>query len=238
MTVSASVGRELNVGTLVTMSYKMAGLMNVGQAPSAAQKTFAKQLLETILDGLQAEGVNARALTFENLALTAGTYKYALSTAALDVIGPGMYISADQADLERATGETPVTIIGPDQWQLTSSKAATGRPTLYYPYRVSNPVQVWLWPIPDEAGTIRFQVHRKLADTDDDNATLDLETYWDQFILWELSHQLAAASSLPVGKLSYYAGQAQMKKSYAKSMARNHANGQIMLVHSTRWNRR
>lgn len=238
MTVSSSVGQQFTIGTLIAMAYRLAGLINVGQLPSAAQLTFARDLLDTMLDGLQAEGVSARARGFENLTLTADTYKYSLTESALDVVGPGMYIAADQTDLERATGETPVTMVSADQWQLTSSKAATGRPTLYYPYRATAPVQVWLWPIPDEAGTVRFQVHRKLADTNDDNATLDLEIYWSQFVLWELAHQVMAASGLGIGRLGYYAGQAEKKKMYAKSMSRGHANDQIMIGHTTRWSRR
>lgn len=234
MTVSTSIGREFDVGDLVAMAYKLAGLINIGQTPSTQQYSYARQLLETIVDALQSEGVNAHAKGFDTVALTAGTYKYSLAATSLDVTGPGMYIAADETDLERASGETPVTQITSDQWQLTSSKSAEGRPTLYYAYRVTAPVQVWVWPIPDEAGHIRFQVHRKLADIDSNNVTLDLEYYWDQYVLWELAHQLAVTSSL-INKAPYFANQAALKKAYAKSMARPHVNDQMMLTHTTRW---
>lgn len=238
MTVSASEGTEFSVGTLVTMAHKLCGLINVGQTPSQAQKSFGRQLLETILDSVQSEGVSAKALGFETVALAAGTYKYSLSLSTLDLVGTAMYIAASETDLEQASGETPVTLASVEQWQLTSSKSAQGRPTLYYPYRVNAAVQAWLWPVPDEAGHIRFQVHRKLSDTDDDNVTLDLENYWTQFVLWELAHQLGAAATLPTSRIAYYNSQATRRKEYAKSMALGRATGQMELDHSTRWMRR
>ncbi len=238
MTVSTSVGTEFNVGTLIAISHKLAGLISVGQSPSQAQLAFGRQLMETILDAVQSEGISAKATAFETIALTAGTYKYSLSAGTLDLVGSAMYIAASETDLEKASGETPVSMVSAEQWQVTSSKSAEGRPTLYYPYRVLSTIQAWLWPVPDEAGHIRFQVHRKLSDVDDDNVTLDLESYWSQYVIWELAHQLGAASSLPTGRIAYFSSQAARRKEYAKSMASSHAQGQMELDHMTRWARR
>lgn len=237
MTVSTSIGREFNVATIAGTAYKLAGLVNVNQLPSAAQVSFAQLLLDTILDGLQAEGISARATVFENVQLSPGEYKYSLSDEVLDIVGSGMYISPSETDLERANGETSLRQVSQEQWQTTSSKSASGRPSLYFVYRAGTPVQAWLWPVPDESGTVRFQVHRKLADTDAGAATLDLELYWNQFVLWELAHQLALASSLPVSRCAYFAGEAHKKKEYAKSMARPQVNNQMLLTHSVRMSR-
>jgi hypothetical protein len=238
MTVSATVGTEFSVGTLVTMGHKLAGLINVGQTLNAAQATFGRQLLETILDSVQSEGLSAKATGFELVTLTAGTYKYSLSAGVLDLVGTAMYIAASEADVEQASGETPVSLASVEQWQMTSSKSARGRPCIYYPYRALSTIQAWVWPVPDEAGRIRFQTHRKLSDVQDDNATIDMEPYWSQFAIWELAHQLGAAASLPTGRIAYFAGQAMMRKNYAKSMALGHAQGQMEVDHMTRWARR
>lgn len=234
MTISTSAGREFDVAALVALSYKMAGLINVGQVPSPAQVAFAQLLLDTILDGLQSEGISARATGFERIQLSPGVYQYSLSDRAIDVIGSAMYISPTEPNLDQANGETTVRPQSQEQWQTISSKAATGRPSLYFAYRVVSPVQVWLWPVPDDSGYVRFQVHRKLADTDVGSATLDLELYWDQFIIWELAHQLAVASSLPVTRCTYFATIAQKKKEHAQSMARSQINNQMLLMHHVR----
>lgn len=234
MTVSSSSGREFSVATLVGMAYKLAGLLNVNQLPQPGQMGFAQQLLDTILDGLQSEGISARATVFENVQLEPGEYKYDLDAAVLDLVGTAMYISPSETDLERANGETSIRQIPQEQWQTTSSKASSGRPSLYFAYRAVSPIQAWLWPIPDDTGTVRFQVHRKLADTDSGAATLDLELYWDQFVLWELAHQLAVSSSLSVSRCGYFAAQAEKKKMYAKSMARPQCDNQLMLAHPVR----
>lgn len=235
MTISTSVGREFQVGALIDTAYKLAGLLNSAQVASVQQKAFGRTLLETVLDGIQGEGVSARARGFEVVSLTEGEFKCSLPATVQEVIGVGMYIPASESDLDRANGETPVMSVSAEQWQTISAKGVESRPTMYYPYRAVSPVQVWLWPIPSEAGSIRFQVHRLLADVDVDTATLDLERYWDQYVLWELAHQLAAASSLPINRLGYYSAQAEKKKVYAKSMGRANSGGQLRVVHRTRW---
>lgn len=237
MTVSTSVGRQVNIDTLIGVSFKLAGLMNPAQTPDASKLAFAKLLLEQILDGLQSEGVSARSSGFYTLALTAGTYRYVMDATVLDVMGDGAYIPASETDLERANAEMPVQQISQQHWQGLSTKNTESYPTLYYAHRVTSPVEVWLWPTPNEEGHIRFQVHRKLSDADDGGSTLDLEAYWHDYVTWQLAHDLAAASSLGVGRLSYFAARAREKKEHAKSYSKGHAPVQITLDHATPWRR-
>ncbi len=237
MTVSTSVGRQVTIASLIGVSSKLAGLMNAAQTPDANRTNFAKLLLEQILDGLQSEGVSARAASFYTLQLEYGVWQYTMDATVLDVMGNGAYIQASEPDPERAAHESPVQQISQEHWQGLSTKSSEARPMMYYAHRVTSPCQVWLWPTPDEGGRIRFPVHRKLADTNDAGATLDLETYWHDAITWQLAHDLAAASSLSTGKLSYFQNLADKKKAHAKSYSKGHAPVQFVLDHATPWRR-
>lgn len=200
MTISTSVGRERTVGDIVRLAYQSCGLLHVSQVPDASMREFGRQKLEEILDTLQTYGAMARAVSFYDLTLTADTYRYSMPSYAIDVVGEGAYISpaANVNGLDRATSEAVVVRKDREFWNRISAKGATSsNPTIYYPRMDSEPMQVWLWPIPREAGTVRFQVHRKLADADADSATLELQVFWGEYVNTELQALLASANALP-----------------------------------------
>lgn len=199
MTISTSVGRERTVGDIVRLAYQSCGLLHVSQVPDASMREFGRQKLEEILDTLQTYGATARAVSFYDLPLTADTYRYDMPGYAMDVVGEGAYISpAAGADLTKATSETVVVRKDREFWNRISAKAATSStPTIYYPRMDSSPMQVWLWPIPTDAGTVRFQVHRKLADADADSATVELQLFWSEYLSVALQAALARSNTLP-----------------------------------------
>jgi hypothetical protein len=98
-------------------------------------------------------------------------------------------------------------------------------------------VQIFLWPNPDSAGTIRFQRRRLLADTDLGSATIDLERHWIKYIEWELAHHLAVAAGLDVQRCGYMRSQAEKALKLAKGYSRQRTHTQMHLDHRTRWGR-
>lgn len=236
MTVSSSVGRQWTVNQMITRAYKFAGLLELSQEPTASQYAYGRKLLEDILDSLAAEGEQARAVAFDEVTVTAAqvtaeTYKFDLSSTVLDLLSPAMYISADESDTDRASGETYMRMVSLEEWHRISSKSTTGNPTLYAAYRVGDTIQAWVWPIPDEAGTMRFRVHRKLADSDDGGATLDLENYWMDFIKKRLSADLASSGSLSTSRVAFLNGQAAEALRKAKGKANQRPMNQMYLTH-------
>lgn len=238
MTVGTTSGRQFTVGQIVARAYRYAGLLESSQEPKAADRRLGRDLLEDIVDALATDGVQARAMGFEEVTLTSGTYKYTLSSTALEVLDPGMYIAASETDTDKAAGETIVTLIDQREWHRYSAKDASGRPSRMYAHRVGDEPQVWFWPIPDEAGTVRLRVHLHLADVDDDNATLDLQPYWMDYIKTELAHQLAEAKSLPADKVMRLASKARESLRKCKGRANERPGIQIVVHHPTGYGRR
>lgn len=240
MTVSSSVGRELNVAQVVLRAHNLAGLSPVEAGATGVmwdrRKAAALDFLQIILDELQTEGVFARSVSFTNLQLVAGTYIYDMPDTVFDVIEDGAYISPDETDITKAAAETPVLQKDRETWQMQSAKNASSRPTLFFTDRRMTPIQVRLWPVPNEAGTIRFQTHRLLSDVTDTNATVDIERFWTAFLIYELGGTLAIAAN----KVEHGQGllaMAAQKKDRAKAQSNQHTPSQIVLEHATGWNK-
>lgn len=234
MTISSSTGRQRSINQVCTMALKRAGLLEMTQTPREEVLRHARDSLETIIDALAAEGIQARATTFENLTLESGTYKYTLPSDVLDVIGDGMYIGPNQ-DVDKADGELLVKWISADEWHTISPKGAEGSPLRMYVHRELDDVQVWFWPIPDEAGTVRLMVQRELADVDDGAATLDLQNYWINYLVFELAHHLAEDATLEPSKRSMLAQQAAAQLVKAKGKAYDLGVTQATLDHDVGW---
>jgi hypothetical protein len=240
MTIATTRTREMDIGKICLRAYQKAGLRNEAQALSEAQLSFARDTLGSIIDGLQAEGLRARAVEFQTVTLVAGTWQYTMPADVLDVVGVAMFIDPSETDITQASGEIALVPISREEWQLQPAKDATGRPLTYYSHRAESPLEVRLWPIPDaaNAGTIRFQVHRLAADSNNSSNTMDLERFFSQYIEWEMTHQVAMANSLNMGRVQYFGTIARQKLEACKSYAAQKTPARLVIGHSTGWSRR
>ena len=231
MTVSASINREMTVGTVWQRAYQVAGLYEASQSIRDADKSLAKDLSEGIIDQLPLYGAVSRQKTFDTITCTSGTYRYDMATTTADVIGNGQYIAASVSDITKASGETLVEQVDIETWHRISGKNATGRPNIFFTNRVATTVAAWLWPIPTEAGRIRFLVQRHLADMNNENSTMDLETYWTDYVIWALAAQLAEAKSIPGSKVDRLKQEARVMLVKARSFSNPHTPNQMYYAH-------
>lgn len=233
MTVSTTSGTEFSIDVLLTASLKLVGVIEAGQVADEADLSLGRILLDMQLDELLTEGVYAKSVDFVEILMIPGTFKYVLASNILDLIGDGAYIDPTNADLTKADGETPVQQMDRAEWQRLSSKSAEGRPYKYYLFRKTNEVRVW--PVPDEAGTIRFQAQLFFADTTEGDKTLDLRVYWNQYLLWEMAHQLGVAKGIGIQRASYFNKRATQKKDKARAFANEHVDNYVYIDHPHPW---
>lgn len=236
MTVMSTSTRELTIGNVVTRAFQLAGLLGDMQTPSDTDGAMARDFLETIIDSLATEGVLARQIRFTDLPMVVGQRAYNLDATTLDVIGDGMYIAAGQSN--PADTETLVRQVRREEWHKLSPKSARGNPTLMYAYRASSTVELRVWPIPTEAGTIRIQEQRLLADNTDGNATPDLQRYWAEYLLWALGSMVAAAKSLPTDRVAYFEARAEKLLLKCKGKAVQRGAVQAYVDHRVSFGRR
>lgn len=233
MTISTSRDFEFTVDQICTMALELANVASPTQRPQPAQLAQARRWLQTILKELQDNGQFARGVTFIEITCVAGTYKYDLPTNTLNLTGSGMYIPAGTTDLTQASGETLVEEQSREEWQRNSAKDSQGQPTLYFQNRALTPNQVWLWPVPNEAGTVRFEQHVLIADVVNyGSATIDLKQYWMQYVQYRLAEMLAEGANFPRKKIDGLGGSAERYLTRAKGRANQAINFQIRVAHT------
>jgi hypothetical protein len=236
MTVMTTSGTQKTIATIVRMAYQMAGLLEETQGLEQVNGgPLGYELLDTIVKDLQGEGIYGRAVGFLDVTLEADEEVYTLSASVIDTLGDGMYIAASETDTSRASGETAVTKIDRETWHRIGAKDATGNPTMHYVHRTTAPPVLYVWPIPDEAGTIRFLVHRHLADNSDGEATVDLDVAWEGYLIYELANRLAESKSLDAAKIGRLKSIADEKKMRAKGSSVQAEPNQIVIDHRTGW---
>lgn len=239
MTINTSRTRQLNINRMIQHAVKLASLLSVYQSAPEALLSFGRDSLELILDGMEAEGLRARAVEFETLTMVAGQSAYTLGVDVIDVVGKGMYIPPGTVDLNHASGEVAVIPISREQWHIQSAKDATGRPIQMYCHRTSEPPELRVWPTPtaSDLGTIRLQVHRLAADSNDGSKTVDLERYWGMHIAYAIARELAVSHGLSPTRINYLTGIADQHLQKCKSYSGQKTRARLRMAHRTGWNR-
>ncbi len=233
MTVSTSTGRTFTIDKIIRLAYNRAGLLVIGQPATDAELAHGRDVLEEVTDELEVHGTLARVTEFVTLPITQDVTTYAMPATAVDLLSPAMYIDSTNTDTDRADGETPIQLVREEEWTQYASKSARGRPTQMYADRTEDIIKAVLWPVPSEVGaSVRFFVHRRLADTDDGNATLDLQNYWNAYIITRLASLLAQESSLDA-RAAGLAAQAEQKLKLARGKANERPGTQMYVDHDT-----
>ncbi len=235
MTVSTSSTFTFSIGQIVTMAYRGAALLTAYQSPTLQQTGVALDEFERIVNSTQAKGLFARTVDFYNLQpLVENQFVYTVPLNILDVVGAGMYIDLTQTDISRASAETQVLPMSRETWQELSGKGAQGRPTMYYPHRVSDQVQIYIWPLPsavEAGGAIRFQIHRYRADVRDPSATTDYERFWVDWLTSELSARLAKANGMSIQRIQLLMADAASKLRDCRGMSNQRVSQQFVPRH-------
>jgi hypothetical protein len=242
VTVNASATAELSIDQIVRQAYILASMMAIEEPTSGVQwaqrSSYARMMLEAITKGLEAEGRLVRAKRFYNLTLVAGQSSYTLPPEIMDVYGDAAFIEPGQP-LNSASFETLVRQIDQETWQRLGVRDATGLPTLYFLNRGQAPLEVRLWLTPDAgyAGTIRFQTYYFLANSNDGNATPDLERHWTRYLAYALAQDLAEGAGLARDKVMGLGQMADMLLQKAKGYSRQRTNNIALIMHGSgrRW---
>lgn len=225
--------RELSINDILIASAQMAGIMPLEMPATGAQwdarALFGRNQMKLILDKLPLEGVLVRNVEDTTVTLTAGLAEYALASDTIDVIGDGMWKATGQ------TVEIPVRQVDREEWHRYPERTAQAIPIMMYVQRHAV-VSLQLLPVPADAGTIRVQRQRLLADTTDGNATPDLERHWIDY----LQHELAARYAFSGGLRDASKDLRMLAKDLldaAVAKAQQNVDNRLELYHPTGWNR-
>ena len=209
MTVSANYSLDPSRDQLITMAFRLSGLLEAGKSPSQNDVNMASDFFNLELMNLQAEGVILRTVERASTSLTASTASYSLAADAIDIeIGPN-----DQAGTVNASGgsDTVVTVMARHEYQDIASKTITGLPSRVYVEKLAT-ITCIFWPVPDTAYTFKYSKVRLLRDMDSGTVTTDLARRWLQAVVYAIASQICLAKSMPLDRVSLLRNEAERLK--------------------------
>lgn len=227
----------IGVANLVLQGFRKASLVGEYEQLSSERQMAGLKELDLVTKHLHTEGLFAMVKEFETILLQTGIFQYPVSSSALDIIGPGMFIDVSQSDITKASGETPVIPMLMEEWHTLSAKDASSRPQRYYLHRDTTPPVVYLWPIPsatENGAHVRLIKHRLRATSSQANTSLDFELFWEQALVYALAHELALNGGLPLDRVQYLAMQRDLKLAKCKGYAKPRPPQQFVMRHPTR----
>jgi hypothetical protein len=238
MTISDNRGTEKTIDQIVLTAYVQAGLVNDQQRlnpPQWADKlAVGRDYLNSIVNSLQVEGVPIRSQVLYNLSIEADIKQYALPSYVLDVVGDAVFQDSSSTLLE-AQEEYLVQPATMAQWQVFPDKSSSSTPEYYMLYKSYSPMNLFLWPIPDENGYLRLQVQRLSADSTTGTNTVDLGVTWTEYLEWRLAFRLAMSNSLPADKCQMLNAEAKGIKTKLLQKSNETAVEPLSFMHSTPW---
>lgn len=241
MSVATTPSPLISVNELILLAFKRAGALPIEQRISGANMVpkleHGRTSLNLIMDALATEGFIARTLAFVELPLVVGEPYYTLDDGVLDVHGDAMMVPADNPDTKFTSGELVCKQIDLRTWStLTVKGSVSTRPQLYCVFRHGASVNLRLWPVPSEAGTMRLQVTRLFGSSSDGTKNVDLERFWYDCLVWQLAYYIAVDTSMPTERVSLLAGIAESKKRQCVNFSFEHTTGpQAVLTYDTQW---
>lgn len=180
----------LNAGQFITQAYRKLGWVGAGQSPSADQMNQGIIAFNLMLKGFQSDGINLWRQTQVTVNVGAGA----------GAIGNPVVVEPQVTNIESARW---VITASPNYLQRPLGQFAYGQyfdmpnpyqkgvsPYVYMFDRQENSSNVYLWPIPQQAGTLILTVARTILDVTLPSDTIDVPREWQEAVLYSLADRL------------------------------------------------
>lgn len=248
MTVASTPSSLLTIDGYVLDAYKKSGLLpieaEIGFDDSwNAKATHGRRILNRLLEGLARKGFIQHFESFTIVDMVADQAQYIQGThwdtdgVVLNIHDTGNYIpeSNDPEEVE-TTGETPVSPMSVHQWGMLANKSATGTPTKYFLHR-NGPslLNLYIWPIPTEAGKIRFRTLRIPGSSDVGSNDVDLKRQWGEWLVHALAYEIMTDSKLPLDERTIVRDDRDRIMAEMMTSESSNEGPDMIFTHATGW---
>lgn len=248
MAIAANPATFSTIDEVALAAYKKAGIIpleySIGHdsqwAPRAAH---ARATLNRLLAQVATIRYFEYFVNIDVLDLVADVNQYLLDPDILNVIEDGSYIPASNDPEEEFTrGETPVKPISGYRWNQLSAKDARGTPVHYFLERNNQQTDgnlvVRLWPMPSEAGKVRFRTHRLPGSSSIGSDNPDIKRHWEQWAVLALAYELMTDTSMPLDERVRIKLDRDEALELLKSYDTNNTPPDVVFSHTTPWSGR
>lgn len=248
MAINASPAVVPTIDEVILDAYKKAAVLPIeygigSDVQWTARAAHGRRTLNRILAASSTERYFEYFVNLDILELTALVGVYVLDADILNIIDDGSYIPAyNDPETEETTGETPVKPISGYRWNQLSSKASRGTPVHYFIQRnnvqTASQLTLHLWPVPSEAGKVRFRTHRIPGSSSVGSDNPDFKRHWEQWAVLALAYEFMTDSSMPLEERQLMRMDRDKAFELLKSYDTNNTPPDVVLVHSTPWSGR
>lgn len=244
MAINVSPSTVPTIDEVVLDGYKKAGLLpfeyGIGSDIQwSAKAAHGRRTLNRLLNASSTERFFEYFVNLDVIDLSIGVNQYTIDADVLNIIDDGSYIPAsNDPEEEETSGETPVKPISGYRWNQLSSKASQGTPVHYFIERNASQLVMRLWPVPSEAGKIRFRTHRIPGSSSTGSDNPDFKRHWEQWAVLALAYEFMTDSSMPLDERQLMRADRDKAFELLKSYDTNNTPPDVVFVHSTPWSGR
>src|SRR4030095_8411761 len=245
MTINANPSTVPIIDEVILDSYKKAGLLPVEYGIGSdiqwdAKAAHGRRTLNRVLASHSTARFFEYFINLDVLVLVAGTNSYTLDADILNIVDDGSYIPASNGvEVEETTGETPVKPMSAFRWNQLSSKASIGIPVHYYIERnnrnATGALQMTVWPVPSEAGRIRFRTHRIPGSSSTGSDNPDFKRHWELWAVYALAYEFMGDTVMPIEERQLMRADLDAAFELLKSYDTNNTPPDVVFVHTTPW---
>lgn len=233
MAISTSRTRVFSIATIIRRAYQLTGLMNAIESTAdptwTAKAEMAADFLDMGLKAMQANSILEKHVYRPTIAITGGTASYTIDSTILAVMGNAMYaVTGDDTEI-------PVVPTTREDYQAITQKTTDGVPARYWFDRYNN--QIFLWPVPQDNGTLTIQAHRLIADGEDTANDVELERHWTEYLVFDLAYKLSLSNGLPLDRTSFFRVRANELLEAAQGYSKSSEPTFMVCTHRTGWSR-
>lgn len=242
MAINAVPSVVPTIDEVILDAYKAAGVLPVefgigSDIQWSARAAHGRRTLNRLLNAYSTERFFEYFVNLDVLDLVAGTHLYTLDADILNVIDDGSYIPfSNDPEEEETQGETPVKPMSAFRWNQLSSKASEGTPVHYFIERNSSQLVMRLWPVPSEAGKIRFRTHRIPGSSSTGSDNPDFKRHWELWAVYALAYEFM--TSMPIEERQLMRADRDIAFEKLKAYDTNNTPPDVLFVHTTPWSGR
>jgi len=248
MAINANPATVPTIDEVVLDAFKKAGLLPIefgigSDVQWTSKAAHGRRALNRLLAAHSTHRYFEYFVNLDVLDLVIGTHSYTLDADILNIIDDGSYIPADNdPEEEQTTGETPVKPMSGFRWNQLSGKNSSGIPMHYFLERnnqnASGQLQLRVWPIPSEAGKIRFRTHRIPGSSSTGSDNPDFKRHWELWAVYALAYELMVDSSMPLDACDRMKRDRDEAFELLKAYDTNNTPPDIVFMHGSPWSNR
>jgi hypothetical protein len=241
VSISATPSAAPVIDEVILDAYKKAAIVPIdfgigSDVQWAAKAAHGRRTLNRVLNAASTERFFEYFVNIDILELTADEHQYTLDADILNIVDDGSYIPAsNDPEEEETTGETPVKPISAYRWNQLSAKSSKGTPVHYFIERNADQLLMRLWPVPSEAGKIRFRTHRIPGSSSSGGNNPDFKRHWEQWAVLALAYEFMTDGSMPLEERQLMRADRDVAFEKLKAYDTNNTPPEVVFAHTTPW---